>query len=309
MENDKIALSQLGDLEEKKLLKAERKKVSFINILWKEIWADKLAFVALIIFVGVVITSFVWSLFINSEEAVRIDLRNQNQAPSAEHVLGTDNGGRDVLEMMVLGSRNSLGIAFAVTFLVALIGILVGVFTGFYGGRVDNIVMRIVDTFSMIPFLMVVIVVIFVFGWTLVLFISTMTIFGWMGTARTIRARALQQGRLDYVSASKTLGTPNIIIIFREVIPNLVAIISTILTLSLANNIGLEVGLTFLGFGFPPGTPSLGTLLGLAATPIVMEHRMWQWLPPALLILLLALCVNFVSQAVNRAADARQRLV
>ncbi|MCL2620598.1 MAG: ABC transporter permease [Defluviitaleaceae bacterium] len=309
MENDKVLSPELGTPDEKKLLRAEKRKVSFINILWKEIWADKLAFVALVIFVGIVLTAFIWSMFIDTDEAVRVNLRTQNQAPSAEFTLGTDNMGRDVIDMLVLGSRNSLSIAFIVTGMVAIVGVLVGVFTGFYGGRADNLIMRAVDTLSMLPFLMLVIAVITAFGWTMFLFIFLMSSLGWIGICRIIRTRALQQGRLDYVSASKTLGTPNVVIIFREVIPNLVAVLSTILTLTLANNIGLEIGLTFLGFGLPPGTPSLGTLLALASVPVVMEHRMWQWLPPALIILTLALCVNFVSQAVNRAADARQRLV
>jgi len=130
---------------------------------------------------------------------------------------------------------------------------------------------------------------------------------GWMTMMPLIRVMTLQQGRLDYVSASKTMGTPSFIIMIREVLPNLVSIITSGLTLVLASNMGLEVGLTFLGFGLPPGVPSLGQHLRNAITH--MTTRPWQWVPAAVLILVLMLCINFVGQAVNRAADARKRSV
>ncbi|MCL2285453.1 MAG: ABC transporter permease subunit, partial [Firmicutes bacterium] len=134
-------------------------------------------------------------------------------------------------------------------------------------------------------------------------------IFTWMSFAGLIRIKALQQGRLDYVAASKTLGTPNIVIIFREVLPNLVSIIVSQFTLSLAGNMGIETGLTFLGFGLPFGTPSLGRLVFYARTPANLTNRLWLWLPAALLIIIMMLCINFVGQALNRAADAKKRTV
>jgi peptide/nickel transport system permease protein len=127
--------------------------------------------------------------------------------------------------------------------------------------------------------------------------------------AGMVRVMTFKQGALDYVAASKTLGTPNIMIMFREVLPNLVSIISSFLTIMLAGNMGLETGLTFLGFGLPPGTPSLGTLIANARNPATMQNRPWQWLPAALLVFILMLCINFVGQALNRAADAKKRKV
>jgi len=134
-------------------------------------------------------------------------------------------------------------------------------------------------------------------------------LFAWMGTARLLRSMALRQGKLDYVSASKTLGTPNIIIIFREVLPNMISIIISNFTINLAANMGIETGLTFLGFGLPFGTPSLGRLIFYARTPAVLVYRQWQWIPAALLIVVMMLCINFVGQALNRAADARKRTI
>ncbi|MCL2855532.1 MAG: ABC transporter permease [Defluviitaleaceae bacterium] len=308
--DNKVDATAIGDPMDKKMLKAEKRKIAFTTVLWKEIKADKLALVSLILLVGIVLTVFIWSMFLDAAEVTRMNLPMVNRPPSQEHVLGTDDGGRDVLNFMVMGARNSLNIAFFVTIIAASIGVLVGITAGFYGGRVDNVMMRIVDTVSMLPFLMIIILFIVIIPrYGIVHFILLMSLFGWFGISRQVRARALQQGRLDYVSAAKTLGTPNPVIIFREVLPNLVSILSVLMTLNLANNVGLEVGLTFLGFGMPHGTPSLGNLIALARVPVVMEHRWWQWIPASLLVLVIALCINFVGQAVNRAADARQRLV
>ena len=113
--------------------------------------------------------------------------------------------------------------------------------------------------------------------------------------------------RTDYVQASKTLGSSNFKIMFSQVLPNLSSIIIVSMTLNLAANIGLESGLSFLGFGFPESTPSLGTLVSYARNPQTLEFRWWIWLPASLLILVLMLSINNVGQALKRATDARQR--
>ena len=97
-------------------------------------------------------------------------------------------------------------------------------------------------------------------------------------------------------------------ILFREVLPNISSIIIVDSTLNLAGNIGIETGLTFLGFGFPPSIPSLGTLVGYARDPEVMSSKLWIWLPASILILVMMLCINYIGQALKRAADARQRI-
>src|SRR5699024_8499612 len=159
-----------------------------------------------------------------------------------------------------------------------------------------------------LPYLMIVIVfVTIVPSYSITTFSLIMTAFLWMGIARMIRSRTLQEKELDYIKASQTLGTSNIKIMIKEVLPNLSSIIIVTMTLNLASNIGIESGLSFLGFGFPESTPSLGTLLSYATNPTTLEHRWWIWLPAGLLILLLMLAVNNVGQAIKRATDARQR--
>lgn len=285
------------------------KNPSFLKIVWKEIKADPIAFCSLFLFIVITLGVFIWTAFLDNDLVTRVNLPLANSSPGGDFLLGTDNGGRDMVSMMVIGARNSLMVTFGVTIITSVVGLIVGVVAGFYGGNVDNVIMRIIDIFSMFPTLMIIIVAVAVLGGHSVLqFILIMSLFLWIGTARTIRSKALQQGNMDYAHASKTLGTPNVIIIFREVMPNLVSIISVNFTLNMAANMGLETGLTFLGFGLPFGTPSLGALISLAQVPAVLENRVWQWLPPALFILLMMLCINFIGQAMSRAADAKQRM-
>jgi len=274
----------------------------------KEIYNDPIALISFCLFWIIIIGTLLWYFAIDSEIATRVYPLNRDQAPSAAHILGTDPGGRDVVDMLVLGARNSFLIAFAVTILSGLLGIGLGLVAGFYGGHIDNVIMRIIDTWLMLPFLMIVIVLVRMMpGYTTIHFVLIMTAFTWMGRGRIVRAKALQQSQLDYVTASKTLGTPNIIIMVREVLPNLVSVIMVNMTLSLATNMGIETGLTFLGFGLPVHTPSLGTLISYGIAPATLQNRMWQWLPAALLIVILMLCIYNVGQALSRGADVKQR--
>ena len=279
-------------------------------IMWREVRNDRLALVGLALFIIIVTTIYIWALFIDPTVLTAINFQYRHQPPSLQFWLGTDIGGRPIFETLILSARNSFNIAFLITFFATGIGVMVGLLTGFYAGHLDNVVMRIIDFVGMIPFIMLIIVFVsLVPNYGVITFSAIFIAFGWMGTARLIRSKALQQGKLEYVAASKTLGTRNIVIIFREVLPNLVSIITSTLTIALAANMGIETGLTFLGFGLPHGTPSLGRLVAHASNPHNMQHRMWLWLPAALLIVVMMLCINFVGQALNRAADARKRKV
>lgn len=278
------------------------------KVIWREIVRDKLALVSLIFLVLITVSVFGVSIFLDQDQIVRVDLFAIYEPPSSEYWLGTDYGGRDVFGQLIIGAKNSLAIGFLVTLMSGIIGITIGVVAGYFGGTVDNILMRIVDFFMVLPFLMIVIVfVAIVPKYSVTSFSLIMMTFLWMGIARLIRSRALQEGELDYIQASKTLGSSHLKIMFTQLLPNLSTLIVVTMTLNLAANIGIESGLSFLGFGFPETTPSLGTLLSYARNPQVLEARWWIWIPPAILILLLMLAVRNVGEAIKRATDARQR--
>ncbi|MBJ6360165.1 ABC transporter permease [Paenibacillus sp. GCM10012307] len=284
------------------------KSPSGLSILWREIVRDKVALISLIFIGLIVVAVYGISLVLDQKQIVTVDLFSLYQKPSAQFWLGTDYGGRDVFGQLIIGTRNSLSIGIIVTLMTGFIGILLGLVSGYYGGTIDNILMRILDFFMILPAIMIIIAfVTAVPKYNVVSFSLIMTAFLWMGIARMIRSKALQERELEYVHASKTLGSSDFKIMFTQVLPNLSSIIIVSMTLNLAANIGLESGLSFLGFGFPESTPSLGTLVSYARNPQTLEFRWWIWLPASVLILVLMLSINNVGQALKRATDARQR--
>ena len=229
--------------------------------------------------------------------------------PNDDFILGTDSGGRSIFGQLIIGARNSITIGFTITALTSIVGITIGLIAGYYGGFIDNFLMRIIDFIMLLPTTMLIIVFITLVSdynvWT---FILIMSAFYWVGQARLIRSKALSESRRDYISASRTMGTPTYKILFREILPNLSSLIIVNVTLNFAANIGIETGLSYLGFGLPTSTPSLGTLVSYAQSPDILENKTWVWLPASLLILVLMLCINYVGQALKRSADAKQRL-
>ncbi|MGP4948346.1 MULTISPECIES: ABC transporter permease [Bacillus] len=284
------------------------KSPSGFSVMWREFRKDKLAMFSLFLLAIILIAVYTTSFIMKQEDIVKVDLFSIYSPPSSEHWLGTDYGGRDIFGQLIIGTRNSFTIGLVITILSCLIGLSIGLIAGYFGGAVDNIIMRIIDFKLILPFLMLVIVLITIVPvFNVTIFILIMSIFLWTGKARLIRSKVLTEKELDYVSASKTLGTPNWKIMMFQVLPNLSSIIIVSVTLNLAGNIGIESGLTFLGFGLPESTPSLGTLVSYATNPDVLQEKWWIWLPASLMILVLMLCINFIGQALRRSADARQR--
>ena len=253
-------------------MQAKNEAPSGLRVLAREFAMDKGALGALIILVVLILGIFIGSLFLNTDKVMTVDIFKQYNRPGVDGMwLGADEGGRDVFQMLILGARNSLIIGISVTILMEVLGIVFGLVAGYYGGRVDNVMMRFLDFMLVIPTLMIIIVLVTVIPhynmWT---FILIMAAFYWVGTARLIRSKALSEAKKDYISASKTSGTSDFMIMVRELLPNLSSIIIVDATLSLASNIGIEVSLTFLGFGLPNDVPSLGTLVGYANDPSVL---------------------------------------
>jgi len=281
-----------------------------MQVVWREFKKDKVALFSLIGLITAIVGIFIWAtFFVDQDSVMRISLRDKFAQPGEKYLLGADAGGSDILGQLIIGARNSITIAIAITLITGVFGILVGLICGYFGGWIDSIFMRIIDFFITIPSTMIIIVFITIVPkYTVFTFILIMSIFMWTGTARLVRSKALSESRRDYINASKTLGTNDFVIILKEMMPNLSSILIVELTLNFAGNVGIETGLSYLGFGLPPSTPSLGTLVSYANNPLVLSEYWWVWLPAALTILLLMLSINYVGQALRRAADAKQRL-
>ena len=280
------------------------------QVIVREFLKDRIALAALIILTLIFLFIFIGPFFINEATALKVNILQRYKAPGVNgYLLGSDEGGRDVFAMLVIGARNSVTIGFTITILTCIIGIIVGLISGYYGKWVDTTLMRIVDFIMILPTLMIIIVFVTVIpNYTLFHFIIIMTLFFWVGSARLFRTRTLQEASLDYVNASKTLGSSDLQIMFREILPNISSLIIVNLILRLAGNICIETGLTYLCYVLPNTTPYLVTLISAAKTQDIIENKMWVWLPATILILVMMLCINYIGQAFQRAADARQRL-
>jgi len=287
------------------------KPPSIFKLFLRELRHDYFALISAIILLGILLAIFIGAPIINARHDVMWVTPQAGMLPVSPEdsgtIFGLDHLGRDQFNLIFVAARNSLFLAFGVTFFSFIIGLAIGVISGFYGGRIDNILMRITDTWSMVPFLMIVIVLFVIFGRTIHLFIFFLTIFTWSGRARLLRAASLSQRQLDYISASKTLGTRNVVIIFREMLPNLVDVVVANFVLTMSANIGVETGLSLLGFGLGWDFPSLGTMMQNAINTTFLVHFPWTWAPALILCIVLMLCVNFVGNALQRVADPRQR--
>lgn len=288
--------------------KAKKNAPTLRNALKREFKKDQVAQFALILLALITIAIFVGALFVPRASFTDVNIMNQYLAPMTDgHIFGTDNGGKDIFALLLVAARNSLTIAFFVTVLILALGTIGGLVTGYFGGKFDLIFMRFIDFMTILPVMMIIIVLVTVVPnynmWTLIVI---MTLLGWFNTVRLIRARTLVETNRDYVRASKTSGTSNIKIIFREIFPNLSSLIIVEATLMFAGNIGLETSLSFLGFGLPASTPSLGTLINYATDPETMTARPWVWVPAAVVILLYTLLIMLIGQALRRVADQRQ---
>lgn len=283
---------------------------STFNVIKREFLKDKLAMGSLIVFLVILFVIFFSATFIlDVDDVMKVRLLDKYAAPLEGYWLGADYGGRSILGQLIIGARNSIFIGFSVAIFSTIIGVTVGVIIAYYGGMIEYLAMRLIDFISILPSLMIIIVfVLLIPNYNINKFIFIMTLFGWTGIARLIRGKVLSEVRRDYINASKTLGTSDLKIIFRELLPNISTVIIVNLTLGLSTSIGIETGLTFLGYGLPPTVPSLGVLVSYATNPEVLAYKWWIWLPASLLILVIMLCINYMGDALRRTSDSRQRL-
>ncbi len=281
---------------------------SGLSLIWQQIKKDPFAIGSFLLLVSILVFVYGFSFVLDIKEITKINFLAIYQPPSTEYWLGTDYGGRDIFGQLIIGTRNSFTISFCITLFTAAIGLTTGMVAGYFGGIVDQLVMRSIDFVLTLPTTMFIIVLVTIIPkFTVWSFILVMTLFYWTGKARLIRSKVLAERELDYVHASKTLGTPDWKIMLYQILPNISSIIIVNFILNLAGNIGLESALTYLGFGLPESTPSLGTLISYATSPDVLENKWWVWLPSSIMILVLMLSINFVGQAVKRATDVKLR--
>jgi peptide/nickel transport system permease protein len=291
----------------------EAASVSMGAIVWKRFRRHPGAIVGSVILGLLILLVLLAPLLPYDAELSSMDERFQ--PPSWAHPMGTDALGRDLLTRVLFGGRISLSVGLLVVSISLSIGVPIGAIAGYYGGKLDSALMRLTDTFLSLPSFLVLILLSAIlrevelplFERNNVVTIGVVIgVFGWMTFARLVRAAFLTLRELDFVSATRALGGSDLWIILRHILPNAIGPIIVESTLELGYAIIEESGLSFLGFGIQPPTPSWGNLLGNA-----QEHfTKYPWLAifPGLMIFLSIISVNYIGDGLRDAYDPYKML-
>jgi peptide/nickel transport system permease protein len=242
--------------------------------------------------------------FLARGNGLKMDLVNFLSPPSPEHPLGTDNFGRDVLDRLIFGSRVALGIGGLATLLNMVFGGFLGLISGYFRGIPDAIVMRFLEIINSIPFLVLALLVISLWGSSIFTLIIVLGIFG-LGPARIIRSEVLSVREEDYIVSAKAAGASTMRVIARHVLPNAVASLLVVTTMSIGVNIIVVAGLSFLGFGVKPPTPSWGAMLQEAQE--FMRTAWWMAVYPGLCIVITVFGFNILGDSLRDVLDPRLR--
>jgi len=219
-----------------------------------------------------------------------------------KHPLGTDSKGRDMLAMLISGSRISLMVGLIATGIAIFIGTIIGVLSAYLGGWIDNILMRFTDIMMTFPFFLLLVLIVFIFGSNLAFIVLVIGLTGWTGVARMIRSESLSLRTREYVIAARALGAGNARVIFRHLIPNVVSLIIVMATLSIPGIILAEAALSFIGLGDPTVT-SWGIILESGQQSL--DTAWWVAVEPGIMLFLTVLAFNFLGDGLRDAFDPK----
>ncbi|MFH2138879.1 MAG: ABC transporter permease [Candidatus Omnitrophota bacterium] len=233
-----------------------------------------------------------------------IDIGNYLLAPSWEHPLGTDQLGRDLFSRMVYGARISLMVGLISVGIAVMIGVFLGALAGYYGGVIDTLIMRFVDIMLCFPKIFLILALIALFDPSIVIIMVVIGVTSWMGISRLLRAEVLSLKERDYVLAARASGVTDLTIIFRHLIPNAIGPVIVNATLGVAAAILLESGLSFLGIGVQPPTPSWGNILMDAKSTLGVAW--WMTVFPGVAIFITVLGYNLLGEGLRDLITARK---
>jgi len=233
-----------------------------------------------------------------------IDLNSSLKGPDANHYLGTDQIGRDLLAGLIHGSRISLSVGFVAAGVAVLIGVLLGSIAGYYGGTTDILIMRFVEIMTNMPTFFLIIVIVAIYGSSIWYIMLAIGLTGWTTDAKLVRGEVLKVRNMEYILAANSVGLPNKRIIFRHVLPNAIAPVLVSGAFAIASAILTEASLSFLGFGVKATTVTWGSLINLAREA---SNAWWLAIFPGVMIFLSVVAYNLIGEGLRDALDPRLR--
>lgn len=236
-------------------------------------------------------------------DPLKNDLAAAFSAPGGQHLLGTDQLGRDLLSRILAGTRLSLMVVLLAAVIAAVIGSVLGMIAGYTGGWLDALIMRLMDIQLAVPFILLILLVMALFGASLTNIILIMGVTSWAIYARVARAKTLEIRELEYIESVKAMGFSTPRILLRHVLPNLMTPLIVLLTLDIPRLIVLEASIGFLGMGIQPPTPTLGNLIGEGRSYMLLAQ--WLVLYPGLVIAALVIGCNLLGDSLLRKTHTR----
>jgi peptide/nickel transport system permease protein len=289
----------------------KKKSIGPWQIAWNRFRKNRIAVVGGTLFTLIVLSVIIIPI-ISPYELSQFDLANKNLPPSSKHLLGTDEQGRDVVLRLFLGGRISIAVGLMAAGVSVLIGSLIGGIAGYYGGRVDNLLMRFAEIVYSIPFTPTVISISAALMWTvssdkkMFLVMLLIGILSWPSLARLVRGQILSLREQEFMQATEVLGIKDSSKIIRHLLPNTLAFIIVSATLGMAGAILTEAGLSFLGLGVTPPTPTWGNMIQRARDSYVFRNVQWLWIPPGVMIMLTVGSINLLGEGLRDAFDPKE---
>jgi peptide/nickel transport system permease protein len=280
------------------------------KIMYRNFVRNKLAVLGIIVFIIILLFVFLGPSF-SPYGRDEMNYMLSMKPPTWEHWLGTDKLGRDYLTRVMYGGRISILVGFLAAAISVILGTIFGGISGYYGGKTDNILMRFAEIIYCFPFMPFAICLSAVFGVAvspetrMYIIMAIIGILGWPSLARLIRGQVLSLKEEEFMVAAKALGIPDRIQIFKHLIPNTLGYIIVNATIAIAGAMLSEAGLSYLGLGIVPPTPSWGNMIQLASDAYVLEHYWWIWMPPGFAIFLSVMCVNLFGDGLRDAVDPK----
>ena len=347
--SEDTVLTEQKETEEKIAAVAEEeatyKEISPLRMVLRRFFRSKLSIVGIVMLVFLFAFSFLGPVFYNEwgeeeidetptintyidtftpeedgidttivEECRQESLTNTYAPPSADHLLGTDDKGMDIVVRLMYGGRISLMIGFIVVIFETIIGVVLGGIAGYYGGWVDQVIMRIVDIFNCIPTLPILLIASAVIdSWQVTadqriyILMVMITLFSWSGIARLVRGQILSLREQEYITATEVMGFSTARRIFKHLIPNVMPQLIVAMTLGLGSVILYESTLSYLGLGVQLPKAAWGTMIAAANDPANLNYHLNMWLPAGIMIVIAVLGFNFVGDGLRDAMDPKAR--
>ena len=279
------------------------------NRTLRKLTSNKLAVIGTLLFVIICLVCFGAPLF-TKYDPMAFDLRAKQMAPTLEHILGTDQMGRDIWSRILYGGRISIIVGLGSALGAALLGVTLGLYVGYKGGLMDSLLIKISDIFQSIPQMVLIIIIVALVGQSMENLIIIFILTGWPGMYRMTRSKVLSLKQQEFVQALRAFGISDVKIAFKHLLPNTLGPVVVNITLSTAMFILQEASLSVLGYGVPMEIATWGNIINVITNGGTIRfdwlQYWWMWLPCAIMLILFVLAINFIGDGLRDASDPTQ---